>query len=328
MLHQFQKKEPRVLLVDDDPGSGEMLMGLLSVFCHVDRVMRGQDAIDRASNAQSRPDLILLDINLPDISGYDILKYLKHQDSTARIPVIFITGKDSQSEEEEGLRLGALDYITKPFNLCIVRARGRNHLDLSLYRNILEEMVNIDALTGIANRRYLEQTLVRGWRRCLRAGDNFALMMIDIDDFKAYNDLYGHTMGDQALAAVAQVLQKTIYRPGDLVARYGGEEFSVWLPQTDLAGLNNVAESLCQAVRDVAILHEGSSVKPYITVSVGGVTTNPSVDANAEDLLDEADKLLYDENYLARIIVDASLSLLPHRPRLMQDRWFRIGGSG
>lgn len=294
MLNHASDNPARVLVVDDDPGSRELLVHLLSPFYTVDCVERGQDAIDRASYLDTQPDLILLDISLPDLSGHSVLKYLKNQDVTSRIPVIFITSHDSLAEEEEGLKLGALDYITKPFNVSIVRARVRNHIDLAKYRHILEDMVNIDALTGVANRRCLDQTLIREWRRCMRSTEALAVLMIDIDNFKNYNDYYGHSYGDSALTQIAQILQKTLNRPGDLLARYGGEEFCVLLPQTEITGLQKVAEDLCEAVRDLGIAHEASPIKPYMTISIGGTVTVPYADLTPEQLLDAADKLLYD----------------------------------
>lgn len=175
-----------------------------------------------------------------------------------------------------------------------MRARVRNHIDLAKYRHILEDMVNIDALTGVANRRCLDQTLIREWRRCMRATESLAVVMVDIDNFKSYNDYYGHSYGDNALAQIAQALEKTLHRPGDLLARYGGEEFCVLLPQTDLAGLQKMVDQLCEVVRKLQIAHEASPGKPFITISVGGTVTVPYVDVTPEQLLDAADKLLYD----------------------------------
>jgi len=273
--------------------SADALVSLLSPLYQVERVDRGQDAINRASQADTRPDLVLLSIDLPDLSGYSVLKYLKNQDKTSRMSVILITSSDSDAEEE-GLKLGALDYIVRPFNESLVKARVRNYIDFAKYRRMLEELVNIDSLTGIANRRCLDRTLMREWRRCMRAQASFGLVMIDIDDFKSYNDHYGHAAGDEAMAKVAQLLEKQLNRSGDLLAHYGGGEFCLLVPQTELEGLEKITQLLCSAVRSANIEHAESKVAPYLTISIGAVVIVPEADMVIEKFIQAADHLLYE----------------------------------
>ena len=199
---------------------------------NVIRAENGEQALKILEN-DNLPDLILLDIIMPGMNGHEIIKIIKENDRTRNIPVIFITGLKSVEDEEEGFNLGAVDYIVKPFNPAIVRARIRNTLKFRNQQKLLEKMAHIDALTEIPNRRNFNITLEKEFKSALRNKKWLSLIMIDVDQFKHYNDNYGHAKGDQVLIEIAKTMQSCLKRPHDFLARYGGEEFAAILGDTD-----------------------------------------------------------------------------------------------
>jgi diguanylate cyclase (GGDEF)-like protein len=248
----------------------------------------------RIAASENRPDLILLDIVMPDMDGYEVCKALKGNDLTRDIPILFITALSDAEDEAKGLELGAIDYITKPVRTAIVQARVRNHLALKTHQTMLEELCSIDGLTCIPNRRRFDETLQQEWSRCSRTSQPIALIMVDIDFFKAYNDTYGHVAGDECLKMVAQTLHCALRRPGDLAARYGGEEFVVLLPETHLDGAIRVAELLRQEIAELAMPHPRSTAADQLTVSMGVAGTMPSPGTLPGALVTAADKALYE----------------------------------
>jgi len=150
-----------------------------------------------------------------------------------------------------------------------VLARVKTQLRLKILADELRSIATIDALTGVANRRLFDQSFRREWRRTRRSCDPMALLMIDIDHFKSYNDRYGHPGGDSCLRAVAQALARAGARPADLVARYGGDELVVLLPQTPRAGAEHMAQALLDAVEALCLRHEGSVISANVTISMG-----------------------------------------------------------
>jgi len=252
----------------------------------------GQRALDLA-RAKEKPDLILLDIEMPQINGYAVCKELKSSSDTIDIPIIFVTAKNSAQDEEYGLNLGAIDYIKKPFHSAIIKIRIKNHLTLKIKSKKLEELSMCDSLTGISNRRFFNEILEKKYKETLRDAKSLAVIMIDIDYFKLYNDNYGHWMGDECLTKVALALKKTIKRPTDVVARYGGEEFVVLLKNIDKNGVQKVAQSLIDAVSNLKIAHEHSLVSKYVTISAGVSIKDEDSDISKDELLKEADNELY-----------------------------------
>lgn len=242
---------------------------------------------------EQSPDLILLDIMMPGMDGYTVCKTLKSNPNTKNIPVIFITAKGLIEDELKGLGLGAVDYITKPFQVPIVKARVRTHLDLKRKNDLLEELVCLDGLTEIANRRRFNTALDEEWRRCGRILHPLSLIMMDIDYFKLFNDNYGHTVGDDCLKRVASTIKKCVNRSGDLPARYGGEEFVCLLPDMDSEGAITVAEKIRSAVEQLHIVHAYSPVSDRITLSLGVATTRPFLERDPTVLVDSADARLY-----------------------------------
>ncbi|MCK7578782.1 MAG: diguanylate cyclase, partial [Chromatiales bacterium] len=235
---------------------------------------RGEKALELAARAPL-PDLILLDIVMPDMDGHEVCARLKNDEATKAIPIIFVTALGEEQDEEHGLNLGAADYISKPFSPSIVRARVRNQINLKLRTDQLEQVAMQDGLTQIPNRRHFDRKLREEWARLTRNDQALSLLMIDIDQFKPYNDHYGHGAGDECLRQVAQALHQVLQRPMDLVARYGGEEFAAVLPETDEAGAEHLAQRLLEAVRALGIEHAYSDVAPQVSISVGVATHSP-----------------------------------------------------
>jgi len=287
-----------VLIVDDTPANIEILSSVLGAEHEILFATSGRDAL--ALVADQTPDLILLDVMMPDMDGYEVCKKLKADPRTRNIPVIFITALSEESDETHGLEVGAIDYISKPISAPIVRARVRNHLELKRYRDILENFSTLDGLTGIANRRRLDEFLAQEWLRGRRQQSPLSVCLMDIDFFKRFNDRYGHVAGDDCLRRVALALASVTRRPADLVARYGGEEFVCVLPDTDAAGAARVADRCRAAVAALAIPHVESNAAKHVTVSGGVAAETPSEESSPAHLLETADRLLYQAKHAGR----------------------------
>lgn len=285
-------EKPRILIVDDEKMNLKVLADLLQEE-HVPVLARsGEQAIQHALS-KTPPDIILLDVIMPHMGGYEVIKFLKNNDKAKNIPVIFVTALSSIEDEEFGLRLGAVDYITKPFSPPIVKMRIRNHLRIAHQYKLLDQLAHLDGLTEICNRRRFEEEFAKEWGRSLRNRNPFSLAMIDVDYFKQYNDHYGHAMGDLALQKIAKALSEVIHRPADFIARYGGEEFVMLLPETDHPGALQVARHSLRKVVELGILHQYSQAADHVTVSIGLSTIHPAVAASRKSFLATADQNLY-----------------------------------
>jgi len=246
-------------------------------------------------------DLILLDVVLPDIDGFEVCRRLKADERTSRIPVIFVTSLEEMQDETTGFAVGGVDYIVKPIRAPIVRARVRTHLDLKHARDLLESLALIDAVTGIANRRRLDEVLEQEWKRAERSHASLSIALADLDFFKKLNDTYGHARGDYCLRAVAQALRGTARRPSDLVARYGGEEFALVFPDSDAAAMRALLHKALAAVRNLGLPHSASEVATHVTISIGAVTVVPAVaGGDPASTLVTVDRLLYDAKHMGR----------------------------
>lgn len=287
MTQQAQK----VLIADDDGINRQVLATLLKPDHVVLLAKSGEQAIERAQ--RHLPDLIMLDVMLPDMDGYEVLRRLRAAPATAQIEVIFITGRGRPEDEAKGLMLGAADYITKPFNSTVVMARVATHLQVVRQRRLLEHLAHMDGLTELANRRRFDETYAAEWQRATRHRHPLSVALLDIDAFKQYNDHYGHPAGDRALRAVARVASSAMRRPSDLAARYGGEELVVLMPETDAAQAMYVAESIRETVAQLLIPHERSSAGQVLTVSIGGATLSPAGNDTAAALFEAVDDALY-----------------------------------
>lgn len=285
-------KKPTILVVDDMTTTLLLIHDLLKDTYEVKIAKSGTKALEILESPNDI-DLILLDIEMPDINGYDVCKRIKNNETIKNIPIIFITGRTSQEDEEYGLNLGAIDYITKPFNKAIVKLRIKNYLDLKIKNDMLEKLSMYDGLTNIRNRRFFDETFEKTFNEIKRDKKSLAVLMIDIDFFKPYNDNYGHGQGDETLRKVAKALEKTIKRASDFVARYGGEEFVILLKDINKDGVEAVANNLLNAVRELKITHEFSKIENYVTVSIGVSYYNSSSDITKLELLLKADETLY-----------------------------------
>jgi len=292
LMTQSEDYIPTILAVDDVPANLDILVEhFQNDKIHLTVALSGKDALLLAN--ASPPDLILLDIMMPGMDGYEVCRHLKSNPHTKDIPIIFVTAMGDSENEEKGLALGAIDYITKPFVLPVLKARIRNYLELKRKTDLLAELSLLDGLTGVANRRYFDSMLDQEWNRCQRSFKPLSLIMIDVDHFKLYNDYYGHGMGDECLKKITKALRKTLKRPADLLARYGGEEFVVLLPEMNEKEAVNVAEKLCENVAGLLIPHKQSDTKSTVTISLGCASTTPKQDNTAEQLLKQADECLY-----------------------------------
>ncbi len=287
-----ERTKPRILIVDDEKMNLKVLADLLKEEYSPILARDGEQALHHAFG-NNPPDLILLDVVLPQMGGYEVIKRLKDNEQTKNIPVIFVTSLDSFEDEEHGLRLGAVDYITKPFSPPIVKIRVHNHLRIVHQYKLLDQLAYLDGLTEISNRRRFEEVFQKEWARSARNGRPFSLAMVDVDFFKAYNDHYGHAMGDRTLQKIAKVMENSLLRPGDLIARYGGEEFVILLPETDAFAAKGVAERALGKVSELNIRHEYSSVADRVSVSIGLVTAQVEDSLKPQSFVAAADKNLY-----------------------------------
>jgi len=314
----MQAESGTILIVDDNP---ENLQVLFHTLCQGDyRVIAAEDGTDALVRLARQPvDLILLDILMPGMNGYELYQRLRVDPAGAGIPVIFLSALADREAVIRGLHLGAADYITKPFHPEEVLLRVAKHLQLrrlqreleahnhALEREIderrqveaklaaaletMERLAQQDGLTGLANRRYLDEYLMQEWQRLRREEASLALILADVDYFKRYNDGLGHQAGDDALRAVAGALQEVLRRPADLAARYGGEEFALVLPGTGLEGALVVAGAVREAVAALALPHPASDW-PHISLSLGVAARVPG-GADPAQLLQAADVALY-----------------------------------
>ncbi|NQZ88851.1 MAG: diguanylate cyclase [Colwellia sp.] len=283
--------EQIILIVDDDKINRKMLKELLQEQAKIIFAKNGEQAKELAR--KHIPDLILLDVVMPDLSGFDVIEFLKNDPETMNISVIFITGLANDDDEERGFNLGGCDYIYKPFKSNIVIARVIMHLELIRQRKMLDEIAHIDALTGVNNRRKMDVVLQDEVAANNKENTSLLVAILDIDFFKPYNDNYGHGAGDVALRQVGQALREIFLRPRDFVARYGGEEFVIILPDCDKAGAEIMLGNIAQSIKDKMIKHEYSSVSEQLTVSVGAVVVKSSEYSVVANIMKEADTLLY-----------------------------------
>lgn len=280
-----------ILIIDDSADTIRLLSGMLKDQGTILFATNGETGIRLAQLQQ--PALILLDVEMAGMNGYEVCAALKTDPATKDCAVIIVTANTGMEHEIAALEAGAVDFISKPFNPPVVRARVQTHLRLQQHAAIMRQLANRDGLTGLYNRRYLDERLSQEFERHRRQQLPLALAIIDVDHFKAYNDYYGHPQGDACLQGVANAINTVASRPGELVARYGGEEFAVILPHTDAAGAEKYGRWLCALVGDLQIPHQGSATAPTVTISVGLVAMVPPVQGSTQQLIAAADQALY-----------------------------------
>jgi diguanylate cyclase (GGDEF)-like protein len=289
---------PHLLIVDDQPANVRVMAEALREGYELFFATSATRALEIVAGGGI--ELVLLDVVMPDLDGFEVCRRLKADERTSRIPVIFVTAREEVGDEARGFAVGAVDYIAKPIQPPIVQARVRTHLELKRTRDLLESLASIDAITGIANRRRFDAVLEAEWNRCARSHSSFTLAIADVDFFKLFNDTYGHMRGDECLRGVAQALSSVARRPGDLAARYGGEEFGLIFPETESASALSLLQWLLAAVEALAIPHGASSAAPQVSVSVGAVTLKPLPDGHPSAALEDADRLLYEAKQAGR----------------------------
>ncbi len=281
-----------ILIVDDTPTNIQILAQALRNSYAIKVAANGAAALEIVLG-QEKPDLILLDIMMPEMDGYEVCRRIKQDPTSWDIPIIFVSAKDELADQKLGFDLGAVDYIAKPFEVPLVLARVNVHLRLKRKTESLERLALLDGLTDIPNRRALEEALTREYGRSRRNGTPLSLLMIDVDHFKAFNDHYGHGVGDDCLRAIAQTIEAAMLRPADFAGRYGGEEFAVILPESDKDGALVVADKIRRQVASLNIPHAYSPTAPFVTVSVGLKTYQSAEDKTNTALLQEVDRALY-----------------------------------
>ena len=284
--------QPVVLVIDDSRDIHDILSVRLrpeDVALHC--AMDAHDGLAKARDLL--PDLILLDIDMPGMSGLELCQKLKEEAATASVPIIFLTGSTDLDSKVQGFDLGAVDYVTKPFQPAELRARVRAALRTKRYHDLLARRAQIDGLTGLWNRSYFDRRLDEETAAVQRYGRKLSLVLLDVDHFKRVNDTYGHPFGDRVLQLVGEAMHRAL-RTVDAPCRYGGEEFAVVLTQTDLAGAMIVAERLRTAVAALGLTHRGTPV--HVTASCGvaaGELVAPASRCTAALLVEMADEALY-----------------------------------
>jgi len=313
-------KQDKILVVDDTTENLDLMARVLSrKGFHISLAESGKQAIQMIE--EQCPDLILMDVCMPEMDGYEVCEELKQNPLTKDIPIIFVSALDEVLDKVKAFRVGGVDYITKPFHAAEVIVRVDTHLALRrlqqqlerqndrLHQEVrdrlaaevalqaanqeLQRLAHMDGLTQVANRRSFDSGLTKEWRRLARDRHPLTLMLCDVDFFKNYNDSYGHQVGDDCLRNVASAISSALKRPGDLVARYGGEEFAVILPNTPMSGALHVAFEIKAAVRALEMAHCGSSISKYVTLSIGVASVVPLVEFSPMSLLAAADRALY-----------------------------------
>ncbi|MDR2599387.1 MAG: diguanylate cyclase [Oscillospiraceae bacterium] len=301
-----EKKEFTILTTDDEKSNLDILAGILSPYYNILVSKSGARTLELAR--EKKPDLILLDVMMPEMTGFEVIAALKASNATANIPVIFITGLSSTEDEQRGFFLGAVDYITKPFNNAIVKARVNTHMKIVDQMRTIERIGLIDPLTKIANRRGFEDRFEAEWGRAIREKEPISFLIMDIDLFKIYNDTYGHQQGDVALKLFAETAIDSLLRASDFAARWGGEEFVVLLPFTNIDGATEIAERIRLNIEAMEIPIDEESITK-VTVSIGANSIVPDIDSSMKDFIEKADLALYKAKELGRNRIVSALDL-------------------
>jgi diguanylate cyclase (GGDEF)-like protein len=298
-MHSFTKEEYRrageksytILCIDDE---GVNLKVLASIFKDHYNIIACKSAKQGLQQALTEnPDIILLDVLMPEENGFELMVKLKQHPKLTNIPVIFITGLQDAEDEEKGLMMGACDYIQKPFNYGIVRARVNTHLEIVRQRNLLQKFALFDSLTELPNRRKWQQDSVDYWLSSKNAQSAMVYGIIDIDHFKKYNDHYGHQQGDVALRKIANTIRRTLFEFGGAVFRCGGEEFYFYFPVNQQFSAEITLTACLKSIENLAIPHHAINPSCLVSVSIGAIQVIPGDNSSVEQVMRQADKRLY-----------------------------------
>lgn len=295
-MYQFIKGEDKVmakerviLIVDDDPTVLRVQSEIFRDIYHVKIATSGKDAITIASIDDI--DLVLLDVNLPDMNGLEVCSTFKKNDTTKKIPIIFVTAEHDTILEDAGIDIGASDFITKPFSSALLKARVKAHIQVKVLQEKLEQIAMTDSLTGLSNKRFFDITIDKEWRRHTINGDTLSFLLLDIDYFKLIIDKYGHEIGNQTLKITAAMLSKYCKRPYDLAVRMSNDEFSIILTETDSNNASYIAEMIRKHFESIPF-YSNDGEKYGLTVSIGVNTIKPSKTDNLALFINNAHRLL------------------------------------
>lgn len=279
----------RVLIVDDSALMRQLLIGCLQGICEVYSVDSAEKAIQFCKD--EKPDLVLMDWVLEGMSGLEACKKMQATPNLSDIPIIFVTSNSNEESQEQCWEAGAVDFVPKPIVPKTLQNRVKTHLKYKLQTDLFRNYSFIDGLTGIYNRRFFDLEIRRLLKQRDRLEHTLAVIMIDIDFFKKYNDNYGHLQGDDVLKQVSDKLTDIVRRPLDSVCRYGGEEFVILLPDTPLQGAKIIAKTLVRAIKALGIEHQHSPHE-VVTISAGVASTDQK-HTSVESILSWADDALY-----------------------------------
>ena len=304
------EKKNTLLIVDDENTNLKVLAHILGSEYTIITAANGLSAIEKAK--EYMPDLILLDILMPEMNGYETLSEIKKCEKIQKIPVIFITGLNTDEDEEKGLSLEAADYITKPFSAMIVKLRVRNQIQIVNQLRTIEHLSMVDQLTGLPNRRSFDDRLCMEWKQAIREQTPISILMLDLDKFKKVNDKHGHQQGDIVLQTISNIFPQSFRRSGDFAARWGGEEFIVLLPNTPLDGAMEVAEKIRSDIENAIIIcPNGSTIR--ITLSLGVNSLVPVKESSVNAFISDADTALYAAKKAGRNKVVSSVMIYDNR---------------
>ncbi|QJR82375.1 diguanylate cyclase [Alteromonas pelagimontana] len=307
---------PRVLIVDDDTTTIHIIAAALSSDYEVTIATTAGEGFRLATTV--KPHIILVDVVMPQVSGFEFCKQLKQDERTHKIPVIFVSAEDTIRQQTKGFDIGGVDYIIKPVEVPILKARVKTHTRLYRQTLQLESLAATDPLTNLANRRKFDEAIEHEIERCQRNGNPLALLIVDIDDFKSYNDYYGHAKGDDCLVAVARILKAEAKRSTDLVSRLGGEEFGIILGETDDSGAMAIAEAIIAEFRHQQIEHVKANQAAYLSVSIGVTFVDFSrggrQGVSIRTLVDTADHALYRAKDAGRNRIEYEYLEVPGKP--------------
>ena len=288
----------KILVVDDDRFIREIISAVITDAGHTP-VTAGRDEEALPILSEGGIDLVLTDVEMPGLNGFDLTREIRRRFPNDWFPIIFLSGQCDEKHYEEGIDAGGDDYLTKPVSPIVLKAKilamerianMKKALDAANSR--LEKLSTQDPLTKISNRRDLEQNLLKEWKRSKREKIELSVIMLDIDFFKPYNDNYGHQQGDECLKAVAKLLKQCIKRSHDLLARFGGEEFVMVLPDTSITGATDVANKVINTLRKINLPHAHSAAADHVTISMGISSTLAGAETPTS-LLKQADEALY-----------------------------------
>ena len=311
------KNDVNILIVDDRTENLLVLESLLAnIDCNIIKATTGNEALSLMLYYEFA--LVLLDVQMPDMDGFETAEYIRMNSKTRYVPIIFVTAISKEQKcIFKGYEIGAVDYLFKPIEPIMLQSKVKVFLELYNQKKMIEEQARLlemkvkelselqeanfkleslstlDGLTGIPNRRSFDDYIEMSIKSCTRLNKPISLIMADIDFFKGYNDNYGHLKGDDCLINVAKSISLSVKRPLDFVTRYGGEEFAVILPETDEEGAKIIAEIIRKNVEELEIAHKSSDVSAYVTLSLGITTKSSSIQYSKNELIEHADKALY-----------------------------------